>query len=126
MNNYISLDSYISLDNLRIYAYHGVFPEERAVGTDFIINLRMKVRIEQASLTDDVADTVSYADVCEVVKQEMDIPSNLLEYVCGRIVRRLFVTFPAIENIELKLSKCRPPMDAQVDSASVELHASRG
>ena len=47
--------------------------------------------------TDDVADTVNYADVYEAVKAEMAIPSRLLEHVCGRIMDRLFRDFPQIE-----------------------------
>jgi dihydroneopterin aldolase len=65
---------------------------------------------------------VSYADVCDVIKQEMEIPSCLLEHVCGRIVQRLFQEFPAIESVDLKLSKCTPPMNARADTASVEVH----
>ena len=55
----------------------------------------------------------------------MSIPSKLLEHVCGRIAKRLLAEFPAIEEIELRLSKRNPPMGADIDSAGVELHCSR-
>ena len=74
---------------------------------------------------DDVANTVSYADVYEAVKEEMAIPSKLLEHVCGRIVKRLFHDFPAVESIDLKLSKRNPPMGADLDAAGVEVHCDR-
>ena len=54
----------------------------------------MQVNIAPAMQTDDVADTVSYADVYEAVKAEMKVPSKLLEHVGGRIVKRLFGDFP--------------------------------
>ena len=95
------------------------------MGNEFIISLRLKVDITLAAETDNVAHTVSYADVYENVKAEMEIPSALLEHVCGRIVKRLFRTFPAIEGIELKLSKRNPPMGADVDAAGVEVHCER-
>lgn len=116
------MDSYIYLDNIRFFAYHGVAEQERITGNNFIINLRLKVDITQASTTDDVAHTVNYAEVYEVLRVEMDIPSKLLEHVCGRIVKGLLRTFPAIESIELKLSKCNPPMNADLDAAGVEVH----
>ncbi|MDE5701319.1 MAG: dihydroneopterin aldolase [Bacteroides sp.] len=119
------MNSYIFLDNVRFFAYHGVGEQEREVGNEFIISLRLKVDITLAAETDNVAHTVSYADVYENVKAEMEIPSALLEHVCGRIVKHLFRTFPAIEGIELKLSKRNPPMGADVDAAGVEVHCER-
>ena len=55
----------------------------------------------------------------------MEIPSKLLEHVCGRIATRLFQEFPGIEEIEIKLSKRNPPMGADIDSAGVEMHCTR-
>ena len=79
-----------------------------------------KFDIRRAAETDDVADTVSYADVHTAVKAEMDIPSKLLEHVCGRIINRLFHDFPQIEEITLKLAKRNPPMGADIEAAGVE------
>lgn len=119
------MNSYIFLENVRFFAYHGVGKQERIVGNEFVINLKLKVDIARAAETDDVAHTVSYADVYENVKAEMDIPSQLLEHACGRIVKRLFRTFPAVKGIELKLAKRNPPMGADMDAAGVEVHCER-
>lgn len=119
------MTSYIFLDQIHFFAHHGVGEQETLVGNEFTVSLRLKVNIEHAMQTDDVADTVSYADVYEAVKAEMIIPSKLLEHVCGRIVSRLFREFPQIENIELKLSKRNPPMGADIEAAGVEIHCDR-
>lgn len=99
---------------------------ENLVGNEYIIALRLKVDIGRAAETDEVADTVSYADVYEAVKEEMSIPSKLLEHVCGRIVGRLFADFPSVEEIEIKLSKRNPPMGADIDTAAIEMKCCRG
>ena len=99
------MTSYIFLDTLRFFAHHGVGEQETVVGNEFTVSLRLQVDIRRAAETDDVADTVSYADVHTAVKAEMDIPSKLLEHVCGRIINRLFHDFPQIEEITLKLAK---------------------
>ena len=117
------MNSYIFLDNVRFFAYHGVGQQEREVGNEFVINLQLKVDIARAAETDDVTHTVSYADVYENVKAEMEIPSKLLEHVCGRIIKRLFRTFPTVKAIELKLAKRNPPMGADLDAAGVEVHS---
>ncbi|MDR0893619.1 MAG: dihydroneopterin aldolase [Mediterranea sp.] len=118
-------NSYIYLRDLRLYAYHGVGPQENLIGNEYTLQLKCRVDISRAMATDDVTDTVSYAEVYEVVKQEMSTPSRLLEHVGGRIVERLFACFPGIKEIELDLAKRNPPMGADVDSAGIVLRCVR-
>jgi len=115
------MKSYILLENIEIYAYHGVFEQETRVGNHFTVNVKMKVDISRAAATDELDNTLHYGMVYEVIKKEMDIPSKLLEHVAGRILRSLKSEFPQIEEIELKLSKKNPPVGGQVESASVVL-----
>ena len=116
---------YILLKDLRFQARHGVGAQESLVGNEFTVNLRLRTDLTKAVQTDDVADTLSYADVFEAVRDEMSRPSQLLEHVAGRIARRLFQDFPALDAIELKLMKRNPPMGADIDSAGVELWVQR-
>ena len=74
--------------------------------------------------TDDVADTLNYAQLYELVRREMDQPSNLLEHVAGRIVKAVNTAFPAVTSIDLKLTKLNPPMGADCRGAGVEIHVS--
>lgn len=119
------MTSYILLENIRFFAYHGVAPQETTVGNEFIVSLRLKTDITRATESDDVADTVNYAEIHQAVKEEMNIPSKLLEHVAGRIVLRLFNDFPTVECIDLKLSKRNPPMGADIETAGVEVHVER-
>lgn len=113
------METYILLENVEIYANHGVFAQETLVGNLFVINLKLNVNFEKASVSDDLDETLSYASVYDVVKREMMIPSKLLEHVAGRIVRALKREFPKIEKVELKISKRNPPVGGQVEFASV-------
>ena len=119
------MNTYIFLKELRFFAHHGVGEQETRVGNEFTIDLRIKTDIAKAMRTDNVDDTVSYADIYEVIKQEMNIPSKLLEHVVGRIARRLFQDFPTIEALELKLYKRNPPMGADIAAAGVEVCCNR-
>ena len=67
----IMKSNYIFLREVRFHACHGVLPQEQAVGTDFLVSVRLGVDFTDAMETDDVADTVSYADVYELLKREM-------------------------------------------------------
>ena len=112
----------IFIDRLRIRAFHGVMEQERRVGGQFIVSLRVHYNIMRALETDDVTDTLNYATLCELVRTEMAVPSRLLEHVAGRIGKSVFLHFPQAEAIDVWLTKENPPMGADCEGAGVELH----
>lgn len=114
--------SYILLENVKFYAFHGVLPQERKVGNDYQVSLRIGYDISRAMVSDDVNDTLNYAEVYQLLSQEMSVPSALLERVAGRIGDRLFRKFPAIQSIDLTIIKVNPPMGAYSEGAGVEVH----
>ncbi|MDR1518474.1 MAG: dihydroneopterin aldolase, partial [Dysgonamonadaceae bacterium] len=75
----------------------------------------------QACESDNVADTVSYAEIYDAVKAEMSQPSKLIEHVACRILRKLKAQFPPIEQIEVQVAKIHPPLSGQMDYASVTI-----
>ncbi|MCD7902133.1 MAG: dihydroneopterin aldolase [Bacteroides sp.] len=115
----------IFLKNLTFFANHGVGEQEKKVGNVFYVDIKLKVNFTKALTTDDVSDTVNYAEIYQSIAHEMAIPSQLLEHVSGRIVRRLFMDFPPVEEIKIKIGKRNPPMGAEVESAGVEMHCLR-
>lgn len=120
-----SMGTHIYLQNLRFFARHGVGEQERLIGNEFTVNLKLAVNFCRAMQTDDVADTVNYAEVYEAVKAEMAVPSKLLEHVGGRIVSRLFRDFPQVTEVELRLGKRNPPMNADIEAAGIEIRMAR-
>ena len=113
---------YIRLEGMKFYAYHGVLPQENLVGANYYIDLKLKTDFSRAAETDELEDTISYADIHAAVQVEMNISSKLLEYVCQRIARRLFQDFPTIETIDISLFKENPPMGACAKRIGVEAH----
>ena len=114
--------SYIHLRNVRFHAFHGVMPQERRVGAYFLVNLRVGYPLEKSMQSDEVADTLNYAALYAVVREEMMTPSNLLEHVAGRIADAVIKAFPQVTSIDLELTKENPPMGADCDGAGVEIH----
>ncbi|MDD6836772.1 MAG: dihydroneopterin aldolase [bacterium] len=111
----------ITLQAMKFYAYHGVLEQERRVGNTFVVDLTLTAPLEKVVQSDQLEDTINYAEVYELTKQEMNIPSQLLEHVAGRICRALRHHFPQIEQIEIRVSKLNPPFGGDVHSASVLL-----
>ena len=118
------MTSKIFLEDIKIYAYHGVLPAENKVGTYYLINLEVDVDIWKATESDDLNDTISYADLNEIIHNEMKTKSQLLEHVAGRIISTIHEKFPQITFIKLKITKTSPPMTGEMKGASVEFSKS--
>ena len=112
-------ESDICLHEVRFYAFHGVMPQERSVGGEFFVSVKVGYPLEKAMSSDDVADTLNYAALYELVKKEMMQPSSLLEHVMGRIVEAIEKAFPEVTSVEVKIKKVNPPMGSDSNGAEV-------
>ena len=120
--NYELKSGYVCLNGLRFHAYHGVLPQERFTGGEYVVSIRAGYLFDKAMQSDDVADTLNYAEMFEIINKEMQTPSCLLEHVAGRIVGSILEKMPMITTLDVTLEKLNPPMGADISSASVELH----
>lgn len=106
---------------MEFYAYHGHFEEEQKIGTWFSLDLTMEVDTSKAELTDELEDTVDYSAVYQVVKEQMMIPSKLLEHVGRRILNAVKESFSDVTDAQLKIRKMNPPLGGKMDFVSLEL-----
>ena len=114
------ISSKILLEDIKIYAYHGVLPEEKILGTFYIVNAEIVADITKANETDDLNDTINYALINDIIHAEMKISSELLEHVAGRIIRKIKLEFTQIQNVKMKITKTKPPMKGEMKGVSVE------
>lgn len=117
--------SAIFVNDLRLYAHHGVLEQERCVGAWFVIIIRVHYNMYKAVETDDIRYALSYADVVDVVKEEMAKSSRLLEHAAGRIAEAILERFPMAQSVDLKLTKENPPMGVDCAGAGVEISCKR-
>ncbi len=115
----------IYLNDLRIYAMHGVGEQENIVGNSYIINIELDADYSRAALTDNLDYTVSYADVYELVREEMAVPSKLLEHVAYRIASHILERFELVSSVSVSLMKENPPMGADIASCGVHITLER-
>ncbi len=119
------MSSNIFLKGLEFYAFHGVSLQEREVGNTFLVDITITCDLLKASISDDLNDTIDYGKVFEIVKQEMEIPSLLIEHVGGRILRAILEQFKQAARVEVVVSKVNPPLGGQVERVGITLSASR-
>ncbi|NLI72272.1 MAG: dihydroneopterin aldolase [Bacteroidales bacterium] len=117
--------SKISLQNMKFHAYHGCLDFEKRDGNTFLVSVEMELDTSFAEETDNLKDTLNYQEVYDVIKREMEIPSNLIEHVGRRILNAIKESFPEIKSLKVKLSKLNPPLGGDVESVSIELETEK-
>ena len=114
------------IDNLEVFANHGLFEEENKLGQKFIFDIECELNYKKAMFSDEMTDSISYADIAEVVvKTATTNTFNLLERLAGEILKNIFTEFPQIENINLKINKPGAPIKYHFEKCGVEVKLSR-
>lgn len=115
------MEGLIEIKGLRLFARHGVYDEERINGNTFELNVTLRYPIDAAMESDALEDTLNYAEAIEIVHQEMDKPSKLLEHVVGRIYKALLIQYPAISGGSIELTKLNPPIPHEMQGVAVKI-----
>src|SRR5689334_20038744 len=115
----------ISLEGLEFHAYHGVYAHERSSGNKFEVDITVEARLHNQVLQDDLSGTVNYEVLYQLVKEEMEKPSKLLETVGHNIAKRVLSTLPDALHVEIKISKFNPPIGGVCKKATVTVSQSR-
>ena len=114
------------IDNLEVFANHGLFQEENKLGQKFIVDIECELHYKKAMFSDEMTDSISYADIAEVVvKTATTNTFNLLERLAGEILKNIFTEFSQIENINLKINKPGAPIKYHFEKCGVEVEVSR-
>ena len=112
----------ISLNDLMFYAFHGVLEEERTLGNQFKVSLSIFLPYNDNLKEDRLTDTISYTDLYEVIKEEMQIPRKLLEKLAIEIAEKIKIKYPELNKGFIKIEKMKPPIPDFIGTASVTLH----
>ena len=111
----------IYIRDLRVHARHGVLEQEQRVGNDYILNISVDYPMEAACLSDDVAETLNYADIAAIALREMRVASRLLEHVAHRIATAILRADPKTHSVTVDIEKVAPPMKVDCHGAGVRL-----
>lgn len=115
------------LKGMEFYGYHGVFPEENKLGQRFVVDLELALDLTPAARSDDLAQTVNYADVHETVKRVVEgPPCRLIETLAHKIASEILATYTIINEATVAVTKPHPPLDIRFDGVTVEIRRRRG
>lgn len=112
----------VELVNMEFYSYHGHFREEQIIGNKFIVNFSAECDVFTPGESDQLEDALNYQELYTLIKEEMNVPSKLLENVALRIVKRVKATYPAVGKITLSVAKMNPPIGGKVEASRVVIY----
>ncbi|MGY8954722.1 MAG: dihydroneopterin aldolase [Flavobacteriales bacterium] len=108
----------ITVEGIRVFAYHGHLPEEAVLGGHFIVNVWVEADTVEVEKTDDLNHTVDYVKIITIVKDKMAIRSNMIEHSARRIVDAI-LPLNKVKKVTVEVEKVLPPIDATFDKISV-------
>lgn len=115
------------LKRMVFFGYHGVFPEENKLGQKYFVDLDMRLDLSRAARSDDVGDTVNYAEIHALAKKIVEGPPvKLIETLADNIASAVLGTYTSIHTVTVSVTKPNPPFDITFDGVTVELRRTRG
>ena len=113
----------IRIDNLEVYAYHGVFPEENEKGQPFFVNAVLYTDTRPAGLKDDLLLSTHYGEVCHFITKWMQEHTyQLIEAVAENVAREILLQYPLVKALDLEIRKPQAPIGLPFESVSVKIH----
>ena len=115
----------IRIENLEIFAKHGVFPEENFLGQKFVLSAVLHTDTRKAGLTDELSYSVHYGEVSHLIKKVVEENTwKLLETVAEATAKAILLSYPMVSQVDLTIKKPWAPIGLPLDTVSVEI--SRG
>ncbi len=111
----------LELKGMRFHAFHGCLDFEREAGGEYEVDFSAEIGSEDDWIKDELASTLNYARIYDIVSSQMSKPSNLIENVAGRIFHAIEEEFGWLEHFSISLSKLNPPVSGPADRARITL-----
>ena len=112
----------IKIENLEIFAHHGVFQEEKEQGQFFYINATLYCDLKKAGMSDCLTDSTHYGEVCLQMKKSMTEECyDLIERAAQKTAEDVLLHFPLVKAITLELRKPHAPIPMEFSSVSVTI-----
>ena len=114
----------IIIEGLKVETVVGCFNWERQIIQPLMLDLTLQTSLEQASNSDELEDTMNYAEICEIsAKVIQNAQPKLIEHAAKLVINALFTQFSAIESIIITIRK--PAIIPQANSVGIRLERHR-
>ncbi len=112
----------IRVNGIKALGYHGVLPHEAIEGQEFSVDLLVTLDLRAASLSDDLTQTINYADLAQIAYDNIvGERVQLIERLAGRIAEEISSTYPQITSVSVTVHKPDAPVDVNFEDISVTI-----
>lgn len=112
----------IYIKNLEVFANHGVFPEETALGQKFLLSAVLYTDTRKAGLTDDLSASIHYGEVSMMMKNFAEQHTfKLLESLAEGLALKMLTEVPNLHQVKLEIQKPWAPVKLPLETVSVEI-----
>jgi len=108
----------VELKGLHFYAFHGLYKEEKKTGNSFLVDLSVFFEPQSGTITD-LSETINYARLYDLVKEEMQKPRHLLETLAMELAEIIHSAYPTIKKINISIDKTQAPIVGMIGTAGV-------
>jgi len=115
----------IRIKNIKLYSNHGCMVEEGKIGSNYVVNVKVKTDLSKSIVSDNLSDTVDYVSLYSIVKEEMNQRVKLLEVVVQKIIDRILEEHESVESVWINVAKKNPPIGGEVEEVSIERKGKR-
>ena len=112
----------IIIKGLKVFAYHGVNPEEKVDGQNFVVDITAYCSLLKPGKTDNLNDTVSYAKILKTTAKVMqENKYDLLEKVAHRIAEQILIEYESVQHVDICIKKPDAPINADFEYVAIEI-----
>jgi len=112
----------IRVTGIKAFGYHGVLPHEATEGQDFIVDLLVTVDLRAVSLSDDLTQTINYADLAQIAHDNIvGERVQLIERLAGRIAEEISSAYSQITSVSVTVHKPHAPVAVDFEDISVTI-----
>lgn len=115
------MNGVIEIKKLRVHAFIGISQQEKTVGNDFEVSIKISYPMSRALINDDLWGTIDYSGIVKIAQEVMSEKCNLIEHAAFNIMKQLQDSYPLIQAGEITVAKLQPPVSAELAEASVTI-----
>ena len=112
----------IRVNGIKALGYHGVLPHEAIEGQEFSVDLLVTLDLRAASLSDDLTETINYADLAQIAYDNIvGERVQLIERLAGRIAEEISSSYSQITSVSVTVHKPHAPVNVNFEDISVTI-----
>jgi dihydroneopterin aldolase len=109
----------IQLNAVKFYGYHGIFDEEKTLGNNYVVDIKIEVSTNK-QIIESIAETIDYSKVFDMLQKRMQIPTPLLETIASEFCHTVLNTFKLASSIDFSIKKLNPPIEKFIGDVGVQ------